>query len=187
MASQAARTYTYEDLLSFPEDDGILREIIDGELVLTPSPILLHQRVLTRLTSAFFEYVKKHGGEVVGASVDHFIEATNVIAPDLIYVREEHLDRLEGRYMASPPDLAVEISSPSTRRRDLGRKKELYESFGVEEYWFVDLENEQVVLHHIADGYGNPVIYGLSEKVASLAAPGLEIAVTELLVFPRRS
>lgn len=186
MASQAARTYTYQDLLGFPEENGPRREVIDGELIVTPTPVMKHQRVLSRLGAALFDHVKRCGGEVVVAGVDHYITATNVIIPDLFYVREEHLDRLEGRNMDAPPDLVIEISSPSTRARDLGRKKELYEAFGVEEYWFVDLKKEQVVLHHRDDGYDKPVTYGLGETVTSRAAAGLKIAVDVLMVFPAR-
>ncbi|MEX2552885.1 MAG: Uma2 family endonuclease [Actinomycetota bacterium] len=64
------------------------------------------------------------------------------VEPDVLFVRADHVDRVENRYVRGAPDLVVEISSPSTRRLELVRKRDLYARFGVPEYWYVDLEAE---------------------------------------------
>lgn len=75
----------------------------------------------------------------------------------------------------------MEISSPSTRRRDLTLKRALYERHGVEEYWFVDRDDQNVLIHRLqADGYGEPERVGRGQFATSSAAPGFQIAVDEL-------
>ena len=67
MATQPKTTgLTYEDLRNFP-DDNLRREIIDGELFVTPSPIRRHQRAVVELAAALLVYQKQHGGEVSDA------------------------------------------------------------------------------------------------------------------------
>lgn len=93
-----------------------------------------------------------------------------------------HLDRVGERYLEGPPDLVVEVSSPTTRRLDLGRKRELYAQFGVPEYWFVDRDAGRVLVHHLRGAeYAPPQGTGPGERVASRVAGGLEVGVDRLL------
>src|SRR6266516_1899387 len=141
MATRRATGFTYRDLLAFPEDN-VRREVIDGDLVVTPSPSARHQWAIVVLTAALYEYRERRGGLVVPAPLDVFFEDTNVVEPDVVFVRGDHVGRVEERLVRSAPDLVVEVSSPSTRRLDTGRKLALYERFGVPEYWFVELDAE---------------------------------------------
>src|SRR2546421_738995 len=107
---------TYEDLRAFP-DDNLRREIIDGELFVTASPIRRHQRVSMRLGAALFAHEMQYGGEVYPAPTDVFFSDSNVVEPDLLFLRPENLEVHDPDKVAPVPDLVVEISSPSTRRR----------------------------------------------------------------------
>lgn len=172
---------TYDDLQSFP-DDNYRRQLIDGELIVTPAPSLDHQRVVARLIGAFLDYAGKHGGEVFPAPTDVFLAPQSVVEPDVLFVRAENLSRLEDRYVGFSPDLVVEVSSPSTRRLDTVRKRALYERFGVPEYFYVDLDSERVEIHRLSgDRYDKPAILVRGDFVASSVLPGLSVEVDYLL------
>ncbi len=181
MATQPQTGLTYQDLQAFPEDN-FRRELIDGELIVTAAPATRHQRVVVKLILRLGSYCEEHGGEVLTAPYDVYFSDTNVVEPDVLYVRPEHRDRLEKKFLRSAPDLVVEVSSPSTRRLELVRKRELYERFGVPEYWFVDLDADRVEVNRLKEGrYGRSLLFGRGEVLETSMAPGFALAVDDLL------
>src|SRR5919198_542289 len=157
MAIQPQTGLTYQDLQAFPEDN-LRREIIDGELIVTAAPATRHQRVVTKLVLRLGTCCEEHGGEVLPAPYDVYFSEANVVEPDVVYVREENRVRLEKKFLRAAPDLVVEVSSPTTRRLELVRKRELYERFGVPEYWFVDLDaGAELLRGQVFRGLQNPV------------------------------
>ncbi len=84
-----------------------------------------------------------------------------------------------------PPDLVVEVSSPSTRRTDVVRKRRVYEREAVPEFWFVDLDADQVHVHRLgADGtYGPPTVVLDDGVLDAVAWPGLRLPAREALVL----
>jgi Uma2 family endonuclease len=175
---------TYDDLWELPQDDGLRRELIDGELYVSPSPVRKHQRAVVRIAAALLAHVDEHGGEVQPAPADVYFSERTVVEPDVVFVGADRVDQLtDERYVDIAPDLVVEVSSPSTRRLDLIQKRALYEREGVPEYWFVDLEDGVVDVYRLAaDGhYGAPVTLTRGEAFGCLAAPGLELTVDEVV------
>ncbi|MGH9198183.1 MAG: Uma2 family endonuclease, partial [Acidimicrobiia bacterium] len=80
------------------------------------------------------------------------------------------------------PDLVIEVSSPSTRQLEHLRKREIFERYGVREYWLVDLEVERMeVLTLENDRYGPPTILGPDETLTTPVIPGLEIPLEDVL------
>ncbi|MBW3603562.1 MAG: Uma2 family endonuclease [Actinobacteria bacterium] len=124
---------TYADLQRMP-DDGHRRELIDGQLLVTPSPIPLHQlcvaRIYDRLAAA-----APDDTVVLFAPLDWKISDLSVVEPDVLVT---HPDDVDGAYLSDTPLLVVEVLSPSTRLTDLGSKRMLYERSGVGDYWIVD-------------------------------------------------
>jgi Uma2 family endonuclease len=176
-----SRIWTYDDLLAFPEDN-VRREIIDGELIVTPSPSTRHQRAVLELGAALLAYVKERGGEVFVAPMDVWFTGTDVVEPDVLFIRPERVDRVEHRRIRGAPDLVCEVSSPSTRRIDIVRKRRLYEREGVAEYWFVDLDADRVEVYRLTDaGYGDPTFLGRGELATTPRAPEFAVAVDDLL------
>lgn len=115
-------------------DDGNRYELIEGEIVVSPSPRSRHQVVCARL----FRLLDDRCPDplmVLFAPLDVVLEEHSVVEPDLIVFDR---DELGDRGLDTPPLLAIEILSPSTRGRDLVRKKRLYERTGVPSYWIVD-------------------------------------------------
>ena len=119
MSDSTSRLYTLDDLWDFP-DDGQRRELIDGVLYVTAAARTRHQWVVGYLTYIFWDWIEHHGGQVFpGCNVD-FAPDTH-FEPDIAFLRpgREVGDVLS---LLEPPDLVVEVSSPSTKRYDLGIK-----------------------------------------------------------------
>ena len=129
---------TWDDYLGFPED-GARHEIIDGEHYVTASPVLNHQRVSRHIQFQLYEQIERQGkGEVFNAPTAVQLSDFDIVEPDLLVVLADHGQRLRETRVDGPPDLVVEILSPSTRRLDRELKMALYQRTGVSEYWIVD-------------------------------------------------
>jgi Uma2 family endonuclease len=184
MTTQPTTGLTYEDLRGFP-DDNLRRELIDGELFVTPSPIRRHQGVVVELTTALVLYRREHGGDVYPAPMDVFFSDVNVVEPDLVFLRSERLLGTDEAKIVVVPDLVVEVSSPSTRRTDLTRKRDLYERFGVAEYWFVDIEAERLEAYRLREGrYGRPEILQAGDVLTSPLLPDFALDLSTILASP---
>lgn len=180
-AESVPRRYTYPDLVTFP-DDHLRREIIDGELIVNAAPVTRHQSAVVAILVAFFNYEKAFGGKALCAPYDVVFASDNVVEPDVLFIRSDHLDRLGANYLEGPPDLVVEISSPSTRRLELVRKRELYQRFAVPEYWYVDLELDRVEVYGLGeDGYPPPAVKYPGDTLEPAGLPGLSVPVAEAL------
>jgi len=126
---------TYDDFVHFP-DDGKRHELIDGEHYVTPSPNRRHQKIVGELFGQIWSHLKRHPtGEIYGAPFDVVFSDFDVVEPDLLFVSNERARVLTEKNVQGAPDLVVEVGSPATRRRDEKTKLQLYERFGVQEYW----------------------------------------------------
>jgi len=165
--------YTYEDYLLFP-DDGKRREIIDGDLYVSPSPNTKHQRASMNLSGLIHTFLKKNPmGEVFAAPFDVVFSDENIVQPDLLFISRERSDVLTEKHVRGAPDLVVEILSESTRRTDEKIKSKLFESRSVREYWIVDPELEMVKVYRPGDS-------GFT-RVAELHADAADTLTTPLL------
>jgi Uma2 family endonuclease len=129
---------TYADLAAMFDggepDDGHRYELIDGVLIVSPAPRLVHQRVVGELLVLLWESCPDHL-EVFVAPVDVLLAEDTVLEPDLLVARRKDLTE---RNLPAPPVLAVEVLSPSTRRFDLILKRSRHESAATPAYWVVD-------------------------------------------------
>ncbi|MBU2694604.1 Uma2 family endonuclease [Pimelobacter sp. 30-1] len=141
MAARSTPMLTRDDLDRMP-DDGNRYELIEGEIVVSAAPIPRHQIAATRLILTLGAACPDHL-EVSHAPFDVVLGRHTVVQPDVLVLDPEALD---DRGLAGPPLLAVEVLSPSTRHRDLGLKKRVYERAGVAAYWVVDVAGDQATL-----------------------------------------
>jgi Uma2 family endonuclease len=139
---------TYDDVQKFP-DDGFRYELVDGELLVSPSPATSHQVVVTNLVGLFLAAVPPDLQVIVGP-VDWYVRPTTYFAPDLVVVRRE--GRKDHRKLLEPPVLVVEEASPATRLRDLGLKRRAYEDAGLPWYWVVEPKAPSVSVERLVDG-----------------------------------
>ena len=143
---------TYDDFVLFP-DDGKRHELIDGEHYVTPSPNLKHQAISRNMVASIWSYLRQHPvGRVYTAPLDVVFSHFDVVEPDLLFVAESRREVLTAANVQGSPDLVVEIGSPGTRRRDEKLKHQLYERFGVSEYWVVDPDIDVVRVYRLSDG-----------------------------------
>jgi Uma2 family endonuclease len=139
---------TRDDLMEMP-DDGHRYEIVDGALLVTPSPGFQHQAAVTELL------VVLHGAigpelVVLAAPFDFVVSPSTVLRPDLLVAGRADLGP-RGLEHATPL-LIVEILSPSTRLTDLGTKRLAYQAAGVPAYWVVDPEEPSLAVFRLEDG-----------------------------------
>jgi Uma2 family endonuclease len=163
---------TYDDLLALP-DDGLRHELIDGEHFVSPSPGSAHQLIVGNLHVLIREFLRQHPvGVVMLAPFDIVFSQYDVVEPDLIYFSRERFKALVGEKNATgAPDLAIEVLSPSSRRRDEVLKRRLYERTGVQEYWVVDPDLEAVKVYRLVDGRYVRAAELSSEQGDSLSTP----------------
>ena len=184
MATQPQTNLTYVDLASFPEDN-LRRELIGGELIVTAAPLVRHQRAVMALAGRLFLYAKEHGGEVFPAPTDVFLSDIDVVEPDVLFVTQASIAKLESKFVRGAPDIVVEVSSPTTRRLELVRKRELYERYGVPEYWYADLDADRIEVYRLErDRYAPPTMLGRGDTLTSPLLPGFVVAVDEVLGDP---
>ena len=142
---------TYEDYAALEGDERY--ELLDGELMLVVSPNEDHQTVSLRLASRMLSFVEDNDlGRVFHAPYDVLFTDTDVVQPNLLFVSKERYHIRTPANIQGAPDLAVEILSPSSSRRDWHHKRELYARHGVREYWIVDPTNRIVSVLQLRDG-----------------------------------
>ncbi len=143
MAALERSDWTVAEVQALP-DDGNRYEIVDGVLYVTPSPLLPHQLVLSRLHYRLMAYADPLGFEVLESPADIVFSDRTLVQPDL-FVYPRRLDRLVSRFAdIGRLTLVVEVLSKSTARRDRSSKRRLYQEQGVSEYWIVDGEARSV-------------------------------------------
>jgi Uma2 family endonuclease len=143
ITSKAPGTWTYDDLFSLP-DDGRRYEIIEGELYEMPSPNWAHATVIANLIALLIPIVTRLGGLWRTAPLDVFFPGADPVQPDIVVLLPSGPARPTQRGVEGPPDLVVEVLSPSNRGHDLFTKRALYARAGVREYWLVDPEARTV-------------------------------------------
>ena len=137
MRMVATRQWTVDEVLALP-DDGNRYELIDGELLVTPSPALVHQYIVGRLHAALLAWLEPIGaGEALLSPADLRLTPETIVQPDVFVVP------IGAEPPRNWPDvkrllLAIEVLSPSTSRADRVRKREFYLRVSVPEYWIVD-------------------------------------------------
>jgi Uma2 family endonuclease len=129
----SGRPLTWADLEAMP-DDGHRFELVDGVLLMSPSPRPLHQRAVARLLAALTPGCPREL-EVLPAPVDVVLAEDTVLIPDVVVgLRSEFTEH----GLMGPPVLAVEVLSPSTRLIDIELKRARLQEARCPHYWIVD-------------------------------------------------
>jgi Uma2 family endonuclease len=172
---------TYEDYVTLP-DDGRRYEILDGELVVSPSPTTRHQLVVGNLFLALGNWVRLKGlGRVWCAPLDTILAQTTVVQPDILYISKARAGIASERGIEAAPDLVVEILSSSTAARDRGIKMQLYARYGVSRYWIVNATANTLDVYMLRDGSFERTAHYRGADVVRVDVPaGFELLLTEL-------
>lgn len=172
---------TYEMYAEMP-DDGNRYEIFEGKLeMMSPGPSPAHQAINRELGFLLMQSCRNEY-EIFYAPIDIILSETTVVQPDILMVHHTRKQIITRRGIEGPPDLAVEILSPSSHKRDKLTKRDLYAKFGVSEYWIIDASNQTLEQYQlIEEGYYKLVdLYEGTDVVTSNRLRCVSFTVSEI-------
>ncbi len=141
---------TYDDYALLPQDRNRY-EILEGELYMTPSPSLRHQRVVHRLTMILSQYVEAAGsGELLFAPLDVLLSETNIVQPDILFLSRSKVPPHGAKNLQVAPDLVIEVVSESSSEQDRVHKKRIYARHGISHSWIADPDNRTLEAFELA-------------------------------------
>lgn len=163
-------------------------ELLNGRVVVSPPAGWPHGQIGTAVVVVLERYAEQHRiGRVFASSAGFDLPSGDTIEPDGSLVTTARWNAAPppafGQFLKVVPDLVVEILSPSTRRRDLTEKKDVYARNGVDEYWIIDPRaRSMTIFFRDGDSFdgGNTLVRG---PIPSRLLPGLDATVEQLLDY----
>lgn len=148
--SKSYKRVSYQEYLELVESSDQRYELIDGEVFLMASPSFRHQMLVNEISWHLNNYFRNHKCSPLTSPLDiklqgyapKFKEDPNVVQPDIMVICDPG-NVVENKYQGVP-ELLVEVLSPSTKKRDLILKLNLYLKSGIREYWIVDPKNTKI-------------------------------------------
>lgn len=155
-------------------EDGQKADLLEGVIWMASPDSLDADDVQGFVRCLIQAYIaaKKIAGRVCGSRVPFVLNESNAPEPDLAYMTPERYAAQHGKRVLGPPDIAVEVTSEDSRSRDYEAKFRLYEQFGVQEYWIVDLENSRVEFFVLRQGRFEPLPLEGGRIYRSTVIPG---------------
>ena len=169
--------YTYADYIEW--DESVRAELFDGDVYMMSPPLRTHQEIVTQLILQIATYLKGKKCKVYTSpfGVRLFPKKDNsddtVFLPDIVVVCDP--EKLDDRGCNGPPDLVIEIISPSTAKYDRVYKFRKYQNAGVREYWIVDPETKSVQVCVLDNGRYVVSVYEETEKIMAHVLKNCEI------------
>jgi Uma2 family endonuclease len=185
-AEAAPNRVSFEEFLARGIDEP-RAEWVDGEVIPLSPASFDHQDLLKFLCYLVDMFVSRHGlGQVFFAPILMRLESRpSGREPDLLFVSNEHADRLRETYLDGPADLVVEIVSPDSDARDHGDKFVEYEAAGIPEYWLIDRLRQEAIFNVLGDdGRYHPAPIGEDGWFESRVLPGFRLQVAWLWQRP---
>jgi Uma2 family endonuclease len=181
--------YSYADYLDWRFEERV--ELIWGKLTrLFPAPTVKHQKVSRSLLSYLWSNFKSKQCQVFHAPFDVRLpdqkksakankDIVTVVQPDICVICDEK--KLDDRGCVGAPDWVIEILSPSTAKKDLKTKFDLYQQNQVPEYWIIHAGDQYVQAYTLEDGaYGEMRLYTEDDFAELPLFPGFKIPVNEI-------
>ena len=176
------RRYTYADYLEWEGPERY--QLLNGEAFMMASPSVTHQALLMELSAQFSNWLKGKPCRVFAAPLDVrlFPEEDNsddtVVQPDLLVVCDK--DKIAKSSVNGPPDLVIEILSPSNTHGEQFYKFQYYLEAGVREYWVIEPEEKRVQVHIYENGHFLSSSYKGNDRIPVTILPGMDIALESL-------
>jgi len=181
------RKFTYKDYLTWSEEEQW--ELINGiPYNMTPAPSTQHQKIVTTLIAQFYNALKDSPCQVFGAPFDVRLPEQEIKSDDIFTVVQPDLaiicdrNKLDNHGCVGGPDLVIEVTSPTTLRKDIKDKFYLYEKAGVTQYWIIYPEQKTVVVFKLdKEGkFGRPDIYCETDLIQSEIPRSIRIDLSEV-------
>jgi Uma2 family endonuclease len=170
--------WTESDYFQLPHTQRLV-ELSEGELIIMPPPSDTHQRLVANVYRLLYTFVQERKlGVVRFAPLAVRLWPGKIREPDVLFMQNEHRGRI-GEYVYGPPDLVVEVISPSSRLTDRVTKLAEYAQAGVAEYWLLDPQEGTLEIFVLPEGESQLAepLYRLWQKGA-----GAEVVRSRLLV-----
>jgi Uma2 family endonuclease len=174
---------TYDEFQTLPRDGSKRFELIEGEVFMTPSPNTKHQTAAANLHLALGQLVRERNlGRVFFAPYDVVFSKWTALEPDLLFIRKERLAIITEANVQGPPDLVIEILSPSNKKYDRETKMRAYEKAGVPEIWYFDPEDDTAEILNLGGNGLYVVTANLSgnARIVSKALPELYLTLDQV-------
>jgi Uma2 family endonuclease len=178
---EALPKMTAEQFRQLPEGPPFF-QLIEGHLIMSASPNLIHQRVITKTLHLLQTYLIENSiGEVFVGPFDVYLTEDNVFEPDLLYVSNERAHIISDAGVVGAPDLAVEVLSPSTGKYDRNEKRAAYQEAGVKELWLIYPTPKRLEQYCFDRPDDQPSrTFHSDDVLISSLFPGLKIRVADL-------
>jgi len=184
-----SKTYTYADYYSWRFEERL--ELIKGKIFrMSPAPTGNHQLISGNIFSDLHVFLKGKSCKVFQAPFDVRLvrsetsdkKVKNVVQPDVCVICD--LTKMaDTRSCLGAPEIVVEVLSPGNNKKEIKIKYDLYEEFGVKEYWIV-YPGEQSMIRYILNKNGKFVTEGraltLGDKLTTPILPGFELALDDV-------
>lgn len=175
---------SYRDWLELPEDDRRF-ELWNGALIVSPSPTDRHHVIQARIGYSLTTAVLNYPNAELFYERDVRLSDHTVVQPDIMVFTGAAGGMRTRRAIVGPPDLVVEIVSPSSRSRDFIQKTALYAESGVPEYWVIDPDAKQLIIGRLRDGhYEREIVIEGPVRCEALGGAMIDISsisITEVL------
>jgi Uma2 family endonuclease len=172
---------TFEELT----DEDTKAELLDGVMIVHSPATLRHDHILTFVGGlmAFYADERELGKMSAGGNAIIHLATCRKFAPDGYFLRTARIPKRITKEYEGAPDLMLEILSPTTRDYDLEEKRPAYQKAGVGEIWFVDPENEQVIIDRKRRrGYVEEIV--TAGRATSIVLGGFWVDVAWLWLYP---
>jgi len=174
---------TYEDFLEFDKSSNDNLEFIDGKVYLLSAPSVIHQTVVTNLSTEFGIYFKGKKCRHFVAPFDVVLSHENVtskVQPDLTVICDK--TGLGEQSYNGVPELVVEVLSPSTSSVDFIKKMGIYMGAGIKEYWILSPQNNTVQIFSLKENgvYAEPIMFSKNDIVKSTIFIDLEVKLADI-------
>ena len=176
-AEQSPLRMSFEEFIKWAGED-ILAELVQGDVVMMTPASLPHQALSMFLTRVLSDYVDV--GEIgwIGtAPIALRLSPDTVREPDLLFVANDHLDRVKETCVDGPADLVIEIVSADSVGRDRGEKYYEYEQAGIPEYWLIDSRTRRAEFYQLQGAYYQPMFPDAQGIYRSRVLPGFWLNV----------
>jgi Uma2 family endonuclease len=177
-----SKVWTREEVLALQDaaPPGVRYELIDGELLVSPSPNHPHQRCVAALLVLLYTYCKRHRiGWALTSPADIALDRASILQPDVFVVPWDTRPARRGWENVTRLPLAVEVLSPGTARGDRIVKRQFLQRQRVPEYWVVDTNAQVVERWRPGDDRPEQLEFGLTWRPAAEIEP-LTIDLREL-------
>jgi Uma2 family endonuclease len=142
---------TFDDYARMTPPDSGNYELHNGRIVHTPSPLVPHHILLKKLVLLLGNFIHDNKlGTFLFAPMDVIFNPNDTLQPDILFISNERSSIIDGQIKGAP-DFLVEILSEGITTKELSYKKHVFETHGVREYWFINLNKQTITQYENID------------------------------------